>query len=447
MGDTERVSARSAASIMTGSNGSDEERSQNQSDRASRFSDIASEFSDEFGERSVDSAESHRESESPEAEDDASDRVKDPNDDADSWEWVGDDQTADTADQNPSDLGASDTSEQPTNGSRVWNDGSVDTTSTDDGSVDTTSTDDGSVDTTSTDDGSVDTTSTDDGPADDESIEDDPVKAVPTDGDQTRDDTGRTGSHAGGVDTDPNSDNQADGTGGRIWDESSNTSNYTTSTETVRSPSDETVSATSPPTGATGEIDPSSLFDEGQLGPGTNVLIQSESRSEQTQASCHQLLFEGDSDLDPYVLLLRYQPIEGERLEDIASKGHRTHVISIGYAQSVPPAADELVEVTQINNPNDITRLGIVVSRVTQGWSTDDRDIRVCYDSLNILLNYRDVKNAFRFLHVFLSTFTKTDAVAHFHADPLEGDPQAINTLKPLFDEVVSIDSTGTYVE
>ena len=432
---------------MTGSDGSDGDRSGNRADRASRFGDIASEFSDEFGERSVDSSESHHESESSETEDDASSQERDAKRDVDSWEWIGDDKSGGRSDRNPSDPDASDTPERSESKSRLWNDRSVDDAPVDDGSVDDASVDDGPVDDTPVDGGPVDDTPVDGGPAADESIEDDPLEAVSTDRDRTRDEPSRTESREAGMGAEPGLDNQPDATSGRIWDESSTTRGYETSTETVRSPSDETASATPSPTGATKELDPSALFEERQLDPGTNVLIQSESRSEQTQTSCHQLLFGNDSDRDPYVLLIRYQPLQGDRLEAIASEGYRTHVISIGYAQSVPPAADGVVEVTQINNPNDITRLGIVVSRVTQGWSTDDRDIRVCYDSLNVLLNYRDVKNAFRFLHVFLSTFTKTDAVAHFHADPLEGDPQAINTLKPLFDEVVSIDSTGTYVE
>ncbi|TKX84389.1 hypothetical protein EXE43_19180, partial [Halorubrum sp. SS5] len=144
---------------------------------------------------------------------------------------------------------------------------------------------------------------------------------------------------------------------------------------------------------ASGLTEDESVLDGDRFDRGTNVLIQSESRAERTQDGCHELLFGRGSDRDPYVLLVRYQPMDGERLEGIASKGHRVHVISVGYAQSVPPTADGTVEVTQINNPNDITRLGIVVSRATQEWSTDDREIRVCYDSLNVLLNYRDVKN------------------------------------------------------
>ncbi|GAA0720767.1 hypothetical protein J2744_001647 [Halorubrum trapanicum] len=395
---------------MTGSDG---ERSGSRSDRASRFSDIASEFGDEFAGRSENGPDRRRDGESPDTGDDASGRTSDPDIDTDRWEWVGNDESGNAVGRDPPEPRASDITDRQKGGGRLWNDGPEDDESTDDGSVGN----------------------------------------ISTDGDPSRDDAGRTGTDAAGVGTEPSLDDRTDETSGRIWNEISATGESSTMTEATRSPSDGSVSAEPSPTATSEGLDASgfaedeSALDGRRLDPGTNVLVQSESRSERTRNGCHELLFGRESDRDPYVLLVRYQPMGGERLEDIASEGHRTHVISVGYAQSVPPAADGTVESTQINNPNDITRLGIVVSRITQGWSTDDREIRVCYDSLNVLLNYRDVKNAFRFLHVFLSTFTKTDAVAHFHADPLEGDPQAINTLKPLFDEVVSMDSTGTYVE
>lgn len=414
---------------MTGADDSDGGDSRSRSDHATRFGDIASEFDDEFGAGSEDDPDPGWESESGKIDDDAGGRTSEPDSDVDHWEWIGDDESGDDDEtgQNSAETEVIDPSERSNRDGRLWNDGA-----TDDGATDDRTTADGATENRSTDDRSVE---------------------VEPAGGPSGDDAGRAAAGVGGSGTKPDSDDKADAPGDRIWNESSATRGSSTTTETTRSPSDRSVSAEPSPT-ETPEMPDTSGFDEDasaldgkRLDTGTNVLIQSESRSERTHDGCHELLFGREGNLDPDVLLVRYQPMDGERLENIASNGHRTHVISVGYAQSVPPAVDGTVEVTQINNPNDITRLGIVVSRVTQGWAAAEREIRVCYDSLNVLLNYRDVKNAFRFLHVFLSTFTKTDAVAHFHADPLEGDPQAINTVKPLFDEIVSIDSTGTYVE
>ena len=406
---------------MTESDDSDGERSQSRGDRASRFDDIAAEFTDKFGTQASESSESRPRDEPPDDGDPPADPASDPDSGTDDWEWVGNDGNEDAAEQNSPEAPESDVPERSGENGRLWNGSGGESRPTEAEATDSGSTDD-----------------------------DPPVGDGAPDLDLTGDDAERTATEA---ESERSTDDRREEDDGRIWDRGSPTESPATSTETTASApgGDPTANfSAAEPAGSVGSEpagDEPALSDVVEFTPGTNVLIQSESRSERTRSDCRELLFADEPDHAPYVLLIRYQPMDGERLQRIAAEGYRTHVVSVGYAQSVPPAVDETVEVTQINNPNDITRLGIVVSRITQGWSGGDRGIRVCYDSLNVLLNYRDVKNAFRFLHVFLSTFTKTDALAHFHADPLEGDPQSINTLKPLFDEVVSIDSTGTYAE
>ena len=438
---------------MTGADEPDEDSSGNGSDRAGRFSDIASEFSDEFGVRSEDDPAAGHESESPGNDADAGGWASESDTDTDNWEWVGDDESEVTTDRNPSGSRVSDASERSNRDGRLWNDGPADDEPAGGSPTDDEPTDDEPTDDKPTEDAPANDELVWGDPADDEPAWGDPADDEPAWGGPTEAGADQTAADTAGSEPEPSRDGRTDATSERIWNEGTATRGPSTTTEKSRPASGGSVSAESPATGApeasgaSGVAEDESVLDGDRFDRGTNVLIQSESRSERTRDGCHELLFGHRSDLEPYVLLVRYQPMDGERLEDIASKGHQIHLISVGYAQSVPPTADGTVEATQINNPNDITRLGIIVSRITQEWSTDDREIRVCYDSLNVLLNYRDVKNVFRFLHVFLSTFTKTDAVAHFHVDPLEGDPQAINTLKPLFDEVVSMDSTGTYVE
>jgi len=181
--------------------------------------------------------------------------------------------------------------------------------------------------------------------------------------------------------------------------------------------------------------------------PGTTILVESGSRDDRAGTTCQRLLCDDLDRPEPSVLLVRYQRMDAAELRRIATEAARTKLVTVGYTQDVPAPLEDAVETVKINNPNDITRLGIVVSGTIDSWSDADGDISFCYDSINVLLNYRDVKRTFRFLHVLLRTLRRGDAVAHFHADPLAGDPQSINTLKPLFDEVISIDSMGMTVE
>ena len=182
------------------------------------------------------------------------------------------------------------------------------------------------------------------------------------------------------------------------------------------------------------------------LEPGTSVLVQCGSQDDRKHAACRDLIGREEAG-DRDVLLIRYRRMDPRRLERIANAAHRTKLITVGYSQSVPDSAREEVEVASVHNPNDITRLGILVSGTVEDWRSDDTEIVLCYDSVNVLLEYKDVQNTFRFLHVFLGTLQESDVISHFHADPLSGDPQEINTLKPLFDAVITIDSVGVELE
>lgn len=181
--------------------------------------------------------------------------------------------------------------------------------------------------------------------------------------------------------------------------------------------------------------------------PGTSILLQCGSQDDREDAACHDLLGLTEDSGEQNVLLIQYRRVAPERLEHIATHAKQMTVVAVGYSQPVPESVEDQVETVEINNPNDITRLGILVSGTLDDWADDDATTVVCYDSVNVLLEYKDVQNTFRFLHVFLGTLESADAIAHFHADPLAGTPQKINTLKPLFDDVVSIDSMGVNLE
>jgi hypothetical protein len=236
---------------------------------------------------------------------------------------------------------------------------------------------------------------------------------------------------------------------GRIWDsESEPTETAVESSPDAGSPTDSAASSSAEDFADTStEPAANTLLDGVDLTPGTAVLVESGSQDDRTETTCRRLLHDDHDRQEPAVLLVRYQQMDAEELRQIATEAARTKLVSVGYTQDVPASLSDAIETVSINNPNDITRLGIVVSGTIDTWSDADERISVCYDSINVLLNYRDVKRAFRFLHVLLRTLRRGDAVSHFHVDPLAGEPQSINTLKPLFDEVVSIDSMGVTVE
>lgn len=98
-------------------------------------------------------------------------------------------------------------------------------------------------------------------------------------------------------------------------------------------------------------------------------------------------------------------------------------------AAAAPPVRTEV-----LSDPGDLTGMGIAVTECLDSLPSG---VRVCFDSLTVLLQYVDVERAFRFLHVFSRYLADADGSLHVHLDPAAGDPETVATLAPLFDAVV----------
>jgi len=174
-------------------------------------------------------------------------------------------------------------------------------------------------------------------------------------------------------------------------------------------------------------------------------LVECASQDDRKAGACDDLLgldrVEGRN-----VLLIRYRRIDGDRLRRIAEDAEAVSLIMIGYRQSVP---DDLrgVETTRIADASALTRLGIVVTRAIRQWDSGTTDTVVCLDSLDVLMGYKDERSVFRFLHVLLSKLRSGGAIAHFHIDRSNDNGQNADTIKPLFDSVVTIDDDGVRIE
>ncbi|MDR9380281.1 MAG: response regulator [Natronomonas sp.] len=226
---------------------------------------------------------------------------------------------------------------------------------------------------------------------------------------------------------------------------------HTPKTETgTEDPTSTSASKTDEP--RTSEPDPErpihddELLEGLEIEPGDGVLIECISQDDRNDRACTDLLGL-DSVEGRNVLLIRYRQIRPERLRRIAGDAEGVHLISIGYPQSLPDDIDESVETTRINNPSELTRLGIVMTRVIGEWGTDTLQTVVCVDSLEILVGYTDERSVFRFLQVLLSKLRSANAISHFHIEPSRGDSHNADVFKPLFDSVVTIDHDDVYLE
>ena len=96
------------------------------------------------------------------------------------------------------------------------------------------------------------------------------------------------------------------------------------------------------------------------------------------------------------------------------------------------------------SSPVDMTGIGIKLSEFLQAFG--DRGIernRVMVHSLSTLLMYSDLQTVFRFLHVFTGRVQSVDGLGLYSIDSTAHDDQAMNTLKQLFDGIISVPEDG----
>lgn len=124
----------------------------------------------------------------------------------------------------------------------------------------------------------------------------------------------------------------------------------------------------------------------------------------------------------------------------------RGGIVSIGQAEA--SVDDPSWAVKTVENPSDLTGIGIELSELLSGIATasnEGEEIVVCFNSITSLLQYADLQRAFRFLHVVTGRVKTVGGVGHYHIDPEAHDRQTLATLKGLFDAVIEVDEDGTW--
>lgn len=182
------------------------------------------------------------------------------------------------------------------------------------------------------------------------------------------------------------------------------------------------------------------------LSPGSSTLVVCASHDSRKHDACLDLLAT-ESATNSHVLLVRYSRLSPDRLERIVTQAAATTLIEIGYSQPIPETLSDRIERFSIRNPNDLTRLGIVATGIVSEWATLDADIRVCVDQLSLLYQYKSTKRIFRFLHILLAKLAAGDAVSHFHVDTTSLNSHAVETIVPLFDSVLRVDTNGVRLD
>lgn len=162
------------------------------------------------------------------------------------------------------------------------------------------------------------------------------------------------------------------------------------------------------------------------VGPATATLVSAPSSRE----ACPDLLsMAGPETTVVWVTYTRSPSDCAERFREAGGAGTLA-VIAVGEAAA--PSAPPGVSVETVSTPEDLTGLGILLSRKV----SDHEDVVVCFDSLTELLRHVDRETAYEFLNAVTGHLYAADARAHFHLEAGAHDEETVGTLGSLFDAV-----------
>lgn len=193
--------------------------------------------------------------------------------------------------------------------------------------------------------------------------------------------------------------------------------------------------------------DPGEHFEPPEADPSggvANVLLLASSMDDDARQSYFRTFL--PSDPSAYtVLALEYRRSPSDWVDEwdryVGERPRRCTIISVNdvtrsAAASSGASAPNSNGVVTVENPGDLTGVGIAIS---ENLPENGRTL-VTFDSLTVLLQYVDRKQAFRFLHALTSRMDAVDALAHYHMDPDAHDEQTVATLASLFDTVAEFD-------
>lgn len=166
-----------------------------------------------------------------------------------------------------------------------------------------------------------------------------------------------------------------------------------------------------------------------------NVLLLGPSVNEEVDAGCKRMLDDGRP-----MLVVSFSLSPAEWVRRWENRWTELPARTVLVTTSVPGADDVSIQVEYLSSPGDLTGLGMIISKHLERWHDEGIAPSVCFDSLTTLLQYDDIHNVYRFLHLITTRLSGAGARAHFHLDPATQDGQTVSTLTSTFSAVAEYD-------
>ncbi|WP_423751517.1 RAD55 family ATPase [Salinirarus marinus] len=179
-----------------------------------------------------------------------------------------------------------------------------------------------------------------------------------------------------------------------------------------------------------------------EVDPGTNLLIAGSPLTGKRELAL-DILATGVSQGEGVIIVTNTDSAErflqdfGER---VPYENNPVAVVDCVTRQQGVSDAIESDRIRYTSSPEDMTGIGIQFSELLQEFY-EERNIernRILLHSLSTLLMYSDLQTVFRFLHVFTGRVQSADGVGLYTIDSTAHDERTLNTLKQLFDGIIT---------
>lgn len=181
---------------------------------------------------------------------------------------------------------------------------------------------------------------------------------------------------------------------------------------------------------------------DSQVDPGTNLLISGPPLTGKRSLAL-DILADGVDDGESAVIVTTKDGAESV-LQDFSNrtayKGAPVAVVDCVTRQQRIEDVRSLSRIKYTSSPDDMTGIGINFSEFLEAFyeTQEIENNRVVLNSLSTLLMYSDLETVFRFLHVFTGRIQSVDGLGLFCIEEPTHDNQTVNTLKQLFDGIVT---------
>ncbi|MFP8954689.1 hypothetical protein ACLI4Z_17245 [Natrialbaceae archaeon A-arb3/5] len=169
-----------------------------------------------------------------------------------------------------------------------------------------------------------------------------------------------------------------------------------------------------------------------EIDPPANVLFADSTVRE--REPCVDLCHETDESARLTVAVADDQPVTFDSL----ALAEVDQLLVIGRSVDSPDGLDVTVET--IDDPTDLSAIGIAILQFCVDQFEAGTSPEVCFDSLDALLEHVPPNKTVQFALALTERLSNGNAYAHFHLDPSRHEDDFVSNLEAAFDDVVRCD-------